>query len=496
MDDSTVYKQNDAGVFIQFRPGDKTYYLGDCIDLDKIPNPRVGGMNLIQCWNGRRTGFVTKGKSYTAPGNIEIKLTDMLGKTANWLEQVQCPFTLYALKRSCGEAGLFTNWERGAIVSDVTISADDLTGFADHVGAKETLFEYTLLASPPRVDVRLWAASAETDAETAMATCLAFSGALACDDACGAYNLPCDNIYVGCDHAGAASAKVQHSHDNGTTWAATAADPFAINLEIVSVACFEISPGVNRLLALRETLAATPLQCNYSDDGGTTWHGAINIGSTVTEAGTGPKSLFALDREHIWCVTDKGNVYFSNDGGDTWTDQGALGASGAASLNAIHGCDENNLVAVGAGDVIIYTHDGGIHWVAGTATGTGNNFLSVFVFSQYRALIGGAIPGAGEHALYMTYNSCLTWSPRDFTGYTLEEVTDMDFATDSVGIIITNTAGPVGSIHQTIDGGYSWKEITAPANSGLNAVKMCGVNEAFAVGHIHSATAEIEHISG
>jgi photosystem II stability/assembly factor-like uncharacterized protein len=63
--------------------------------------------------------------------------------------------------------------------------------------------------------------------------------------------------------------------------------------------------------------------------------------------------------------------------------------------------------------------------------------------------------------------------------------------------MITNTAAPVGSLHATIDGGHTWQEITLPANLGLNAVKMCGVNEGFVVGNVDAGTtAHILHVSG
>jgi len=75
----------------------------------------------------------------------------------------------------------------------------------------------------------------------------------------------------------------------------------------------------------------------------------------------------------------------------------------------------------------------------------------------------------------------------------------MDFFNAHVGLIITGiNASPLtkSSAHETIDGGYAWKEVTLPDNDGLNAVKMCDVNEALMVGEVTGGFGTIIHLSG
>jgi photosystem II stability/assembly factor-like uncharacterized protein len=97
-------------------------------------------------------------------------------------------------------------------------------------------------------------------------------------------------------------------------------------------------------------------------------------------------------------------------------------------------------------------------------------------------------------SLFITFNSGDTWAERLFTGATAEEVTDISFSTQGVGLLISNTAGLVGSIHHTIDGGYTWEEIAAPVNSGFNAVVMIDTLTGYVVGEVNGGTAMIVQI--
>lgn len=486
----TVLTQKDASVFIQFRLGDREYYLGDCIDLDTIPNPRLGGVDYIYCWNSKRNGFVKKGKKLTPPGNIEVTLTQMMEETQSWLDKIKCPFTLYAMKRDCGDAGVFKNWVRGAILYEGIITGDELSAYAHHVDDNESNHAYTVSAPTPRSDVWHLVASRVATTNVESLDCVAPCMNLYCDDACGAYSLPGDNVLAGEDsgYLGGA-AGVLSSADAGDTWSLSATAPFTAGDSIMSIACFEVGRGINRQLVVRDTKAATVLQAAYSDDGGATWT-LVNVGSIIAEGTTGPKSLVAIDAEHIWIVTDEPTVYFSSDGGETWTEQ-AQTAAGANPLNAISYADTNTLVAVGNSDTVIFTIDGGINWVAAGGTGSGDDLLSVQCFNPYRWLVGTDGTAGATSSLFITYDSGDNWEERFFTGNATEEVTDMSFATPGVGIIITNTAGPIGSIHMTIDGGFSWEEIAPPTNSGFNAVAMVDVTTAYIVGHANGGTAMI-----
>jgi photosystem II stability/assembly factor-like uncharacterized protein len=485
---TTIFTSRMASVFIQFQPGREQYYLGECVDLDTIPNPRLGGIDLIQCHDRSGRGYKTLGKKYSPPGTLEITLSELSSNVVSWLEKVKCPFTLYALQRTCGQAGVFRNFNRAAVVGGLEITEDALTSLANHTEDNEAMHEWTLVGLPPRMDAHAVQVARQATVETNPVTGIATPGNTFCDDDCGAFTLPCDILYAGCDSAaGPATANVLASADGGQTWAATTADPFGAGIDIRCIAAFEISAGINRILAVRETVGATPLACAYSDDGGTTWN-AVTIGAVNAEQPLHQNALMALDAEHIWLGTDSGNIYFSPDGGESWALQGTSAtATAGADVNAVHFVDENYGIAGVDGDLIIRTTDGGTHWVAcAGVTGTGNDVISAVCFGPNRFLVGTTLDVLGS--LWMTYNAGATWESKLFNGHTTEDATALFFDGEYFGWLLSNTAGPVGSAHRTIDGGHTWIEVDVPANSGFTAGMACGMNEAKFVGLVNGGT--------
>ena len=175
---------------------------------------------------------------------------------------------------------------------------------------------------------------------------------------CGAYAERCDTIVIGCDAAGAATANVLISTDGGNTWAATAADPFATDENITSIRMFQVDATTVRILAARDTDAANPMELAYSDDSGANWT-LVVLGATNGEFAERDQAIMVIDESNIWVCTDQGNVYFSSDGGATFTVQSsALTASGGNDLNACHFATNLVGISVGDSDTIIYTDFG------------------------------------------------------------------------------------------------------------------------------------------
>ena len=471
-----ILKARDTSVFIQTGPGITPVFLGDCVDLDNIPNPR-GTPGAIYCWNRNRDGFVTVGETIEPPGNLDYTLSELVYQQASYLEAINCPFTLFALQKASGPAGLFNNWVRGAIVQNNRISNDTWQNVADHVDDAEMTHDYDLSGWVPRIDVRPVTVGALTSGSTDDLFFVSVCKVLSCEESIE----PCEQFIIGAAAGTAAAGEVLFSNDSGATIAAAVADPHAVAEDLTAGVCFAWFAGgvaANRWLVGRAT-AAGVAEVGYSNDGGATWT-IVEVGATNTEYFTGPNSIFALDGSHIWACTDQGNVFFSADGGVTWVDQGALAASGGNALNCIHFVDEDTGYAVGDADTVIYTDNGGATWTAATATGLGVALKSVVCFSRYRAIIGAAVIAAGS--LVMTFDGGVTYEQKAFTGNATEVVNAISFFNNIVGAIVTDTAGPIGSLHMTIDGGASWYEIVVPTNAGLTDVDMCGNNELYISG--------------
>ena len=482
-----VLKTRSTSVFVQSEPGMTPVFLGDCVDIDSIPNP-AGVPGSIVCWNRNRDGFVTKGETIEPPGNLEYSIAELVEESASYLEGLNCPFTLFALQKATGPAGLFNNWVRGVIVQNNRISNDTFANLANRVDDAEIRHEYDLSGWVPRIDVRTITIGSVTVETTAFAlNFVSVCKVLSCEESIE----PCDQLIAGADSNGAA-AEVHFSNNNGITMEIATNDPHAIGEDLLAGVCFPwFSGGVatNRWLVAREptTAATDPYEIAYTDDEGDTAWNIVVVGVTDDEGATGPNSIFALDGSHIWLCTTAGNVFFSADGGITWTDQGALGASGGSALNCIHFVDEDTGYAVGVGDTVIWTDNGGTTWTAATATGLGSELLSVVCFSRWRAIIGSIIDVDG--ALVMTFDGGATYVQRAFTGNTVEAVNAISFQNNLVGAIVTQPTGAAaGSVHMTINGGATWFEMVVPANLGYNDIDMCGVNEFFGVGEIYVAT--------
>lgn len=483
-------KSNATSTYVQLEPGTEPYYIGDCVSVDAIPNPR-GSTSLIQCI-GPYGRYVSLGDKQDPPGTIDFSMENLLFRAASWLEDIDCPFTIYAMQ-GCGKRGVFSDWLRGVSVEGCRLTDDPMSNVAQRTAQDEILHTHEISGWPPRHDYRLMTTSRIPTAETMTLNSLDSQSDLRCGDDCGEQQSYGD-ILVACANAtGAATANVIRSVNAGATWAATAADPFAgVNDHAMSVRCFSMDSAITRILCLRTNIAGAAYQASYSDDNGAVWTTSA-VGTTVNEGAVGDQSLMALDDSHLWAASNLGRVFKSTDGGVTWVDQTtALAASGASSLNAIHFADENVGFAGGAGGVVIKTLDGGDNWAAVTVP-VAAVINTIWVHSQYRVLVGTA-----TGLIYQTWDGGVTWTAmNNFTGAGVGQVRNIKFMNNLDGFMVWQTAAPIFYIYRTVDGGYSWTRLANPSTfAGGSAVLPLRINRAIAVGAAQGGTAVIARANG
>jgi len=477
-------KSNATSTYVQLEPGTEPHYIGDCVAIDSIPNPR-GGVSLIQCidpWGN----YKTMGDKQDAPGTIDFTLENLLFRAASWLEDLDCSFSVYALQ-GCGKRGVFGDWLRGVAVQNCRITDDPMSNVAQRTGQDEILHSHEVSGWTPRHDYRQMTVTRIPNASAQAFNTIDGCSIIRCDDDCGDRTPLGEVMVAGAQASGAATADVFRSVNSGETWAATATDPFTVNTEsVVSIRCFMIDNTTTRILALRSTNAGAPLQCSYSDDGGTTWT-RVTIGVTNAEAGVRDQSLMVLGYDNIWACTSLGRVYKSTDGGVSWTNlTTALAASGASALNAVHFYNEKVGYAAGAGGVTIKTLDGGINWAATTVVPAAVNTL--WTFSAYRVLAG-----TSTGRVYQTWDGGVTWTAmNNFNGAGVGAVNNIKMLNAMDGFMIHQTAAPIGYLFRTIDGGYSWVRHDNPSTfAGLNAVYPTRINACHGVGAVQGGTAVI-----
>lgn len=317
----------------------------------------------------------------------------------------------------------------------------------------------------------------QTTAETEALNDIIFCNVAKCADECGVAEDTCIDGFAVSDAVAASptnEADVIYTITGGGTWDWTVLDPFAGGENIMSGTCFYVDKDTVRWVVVRDATAATPLQIAYSDDGGATAWTVVNVGAINNQGTTGGGALFSLDNRHIWIVCGDGYIYFSSDGAETWTLQDAGVAAGAAALNHIHARDKDNVMAVGAGGVVVFSGDGE-SWTAVTNAGAGA--LQSLAWSGLFWFAGDAVGG-----LYYSNDDGAVWTQR--TGLPASgggSINDISFVNELCGFLISDV-GAVGTILRTWDGGFTWQELTTPANLGLNALWVCNCNLAFAVG--------------
>lgn len=487
----SVYTPKDGGIFVQKAPGKTVYYLGACYDLGDMSSPR-GGRSTIWCMDENRV-WRSIGSESTPPGDTSLQITGIQEKTADWLErfvQTNCPFIIHTTLSKCGTRGLMPNWERAFSYEVYQINDDTLQNVTMREPSGVVTRQFDMDVNPTRIDSRLLSAERQTTSDTENAL-----DVWACDPQCigdcGEEIEVGQHAQVGTDGTASPSTTgdVLFTTDLGVTWTAGATLPFATGEAVMSGWCFAVDKDTVRTLVVRDTDAGAPLEIAYSDDAGATWTNVV-VGATNGEAATGPQSLFVIGLGNIWLVTDEGEVFFSSDGGVTWAAQGAIGVSGANPLNAIHFITTNIGYAVGDSDTIISTVDGGATWAAATATGGGGDLDTVQTFNQYEIIVGD---DGGE--IFKTWDGTTSWT----TLYTsVGAIACLSFSTVLTGLMIHNTAAPIGTVFHTVDGGFSWRELEGgtPDNVGLNSVVMLTPTAGYAVGNAEGGTAVILQIGG
>jgi len=198
----------------------------------------------------------------------------------------------------------------------------------------------------------------------------------------------------------------------------------------------------------------------------------------------GPTAIFSASPVHTWMAAEGGYIYFTDDPTSGVSVQSSGGVT-VQDLNAIHGSDEDNIVAVGVNNTVLYTTDGGATWAAVTGPNVGVSLTAVNVKSDNVWLVGAA-----DGTLWYTADGGANWTAKGFPGSGGGVVRDIQFATPSIGYMAHDTAVNRGRVLRTIDGGFSWyvlpeqAGLSLPLNDRINAIAACSEdpNLAFAGG--------------
>jgi hypothetical protein len=293
-----------------------------------------------------------------------------------------------------------------------------------------------------------------------------------CDSAqcgeCGIASNGCEKIFAVTLSAGGSPglpAEVVYSPDAGATLGETNVSTLAANEDPNGLAC------VGQYLVV---ISEDSVSLHYASlvdilEGTETWT-EVTTGFVALK---GPLGIFSVSAVKTWIAAETGYIYFSEDV-TSGVEVQTAGSLSVQDLNAIHGSDDRNLVAVGASNTVLYTNDGGSTWASVTGPDVGVNLNTVWVRSATEWLIGTA---AGK--LWYTRDGGVTWVEKTFPGSGSGVVRDIQFATPSVGYMAHSTTAVAGRILRTLDGGNSWYVLpeaagqTIPENDYIGAIAAC-----------------------
>lgn len=492
MSDALTAKQ--GSLFIQFTPGKAPQYVG-CVDVDTLEEPG-GDITPIMCRNSSGV-LESRGEIEGTPGAPTTTVTGLVFPEQGVLDQIgACKVNLYLMQDTCAKLGMFSSYVRGRILTYAKSTNIGETNIVMREAGDQTTIALNFSGRVPILRVRPLTVARQDIAETTDLLTISMCNDARCAGDCGgAQDAGEEGVIGSAAVTGSASsiANAWYTTDAGAAWAATATDPFGGGYDIVASTCFMIDRDTTRWLVFRETNPAAPMGAAYSDNGGVTWT-AVTIGSTNAEEVIKAQGVYSPhSMTAIWICTSAGNVYFSSDGGLTWTDQSALAASGGVQLNAIDFSDLKNGYAVGNTGAIIRTKDGGDSWVATPCTDPsgGDNLLSVNTFTAYRLEVG---TNTGE--LYQSWDAGATWEVKSYTGHAVTDAIDaLEFANEFCGFMLVNPLAGQSYIHKSVDGGHTWERLTTPVNAGLNDVEVIDCNSAYVVGDAQGGTGVVLKVS-
>lgn len=294
-----------------------------------------------------------------------------------------------------------------------------------------------------------------------------------CDQAsCGLCGLPsdgCQVIFAATKSTGASPglfAEIIFSDDGGLTWDDATISSFTATEDPTSLHCV----GTN-LIVLSDSEASL----HYAEITDILENGDAAVWTEVATgfvSGGEPRKIYTASPSATWIVGKGGYIYFTTDPTNGVEVQDA-GVATTQQLNAVHGLDDQTIVAVGNSNAVVFTQNGGETWDAITGPSVGVNLTSIVMINSLRWFVGTA---AGT--LYYTEDGGTTWTIKNFPGSGTGNVADVVFVTQTVGYMSHTTAGGAGRILRTIDGGFSWYVApegtsTIPTNQAINDLAVC-----------------------
>lgn len=481
-----VITQKHKRAFIQWggpSPVNKVNYAGQdaqYLAITGVGAPESGGIDPLWVPDPRKVGaYRLVGRSVSPPdlASATLLMKEKHGAIPRQLQRIGCAFNLYEPTGVCKDLSDFLNgWSDYVLVYSYAEVTDKDLG--DRMGwdsddAIEDSLGLTLADIYP-VGAIAFGEEAATQVDLQVVD-IVYADNESCGS-CGAENDGTKWVYALTGSSGGSPglpAEVVYTVDGGATWS-------QMNITGLTVATTPDAIEVvgSRLVVLAGgTLYWTDIN---QDTGvpGSTWT-AVTTGFVAAHDGN---DIYVLSPREVFICGDGGYIYKSTDitagvsvvnAGDTTTQ----------NLSRIHGDKENAIVAVGAAGAMARSTNRGDTWAAPTVSPIVATLTAVCVQSEKKFWIG-----SNSGYVYYTVNGGETWVELTFSGYHTGLVRDIVFATEEVGFISHDIAGPVARILATWNGGKDWV-LSSTTNPRLKNHPTYDVANRLAVPKSHSSIA-------
>jgi PKD repeat protein len=237
-------------------------------------------------------------------------------------------------------------------------------------------------------------------------------------------------------------------------------DMFAVDANIVWAAAYDGTAPTNACVDFTRTT-----------NGGNTW----TAGTITPATGTSIANITAVDGTHAWAITyypsgsgTKDGVYYTSNGGTTWTQQTTATFSNASSFpDCVHFFDLNNGWCMGDpinGHFEQYTTtDGGTTWTLVAAATNPAPLSGEFGVVGYYSAVGNTIWfGTNMGRIYKSTDKGYTWTVATCTPLNNKYIQPF-FKDQDFGLTMDKDNGTTGMLAMSINGGTTW---TARNNAG------------------------------
>jgi len=451
-----------------------------CTGVEDVPLPR-GDFTAKYCPDPEHSGkWKVAGMIQGEPALGSTTLRRPYSNVYNFLLEQDCPFNGLITHVCEGNRTNPTVFMVASVLFDMRLSDSVLESpvAAEPANDEQVMTNAPLVYTDRRLVYNLrFARTAVTN--TAAANGVVFLP-LSCGSDCGgAPRDLCEVGIMGLDGT-QYNSEVKITTD-GSTWAQPAFDPFLYDGgDTGKPIFFELTDGERIVVPRISTAVDEYAEVAYTEDRFATecvdiYVGAVN-GQTIQKL----RKYSGV----AWAAASGGYIYKSIDLCDTWTTESAAVAT-TEDLNDLIMYSDRVGYAVGDNNAFLYTLDGST-WVAGVGPIALTNLHCVGV--NYK---GHVFVGAANGTLYVSVDGGDNWAVRRAFGAGIVRALEFDEGTRYFGVLVYNTAAPVGKVYRSNDGGATWQAPagqTATWNSGLNDIHICDQNHIVVVGEAHAGT--------